>query len=101
VDCTRGPARLGSNDHGPLPYYHPTPRLPDSLTQDKLEKCVLIEFSVSSDANTSSQLVSSSGNKSLDALAMDTARQWKFYPAEAGGRPVDSRVRLKINFQVL
>ena len=101
ADCTRNPARLESSDHGPLPYYHPAPRLPDSLTQDKIQMSVLIEFSVSSDANTTSQLVSSSGNKRLDALAMDTAREWKFYPAEADGRPIDSRVRLKINFQVL
>ena len=42
----------------------------------------------------------STGNNELDRIALDAAKQWRFKPATRDGQPVESRVRLHIEFQV-
>ena len=40
----------------------------------------------------------SSRNRNLDRAAMDAARKWRFRPAMQGGKGVQSRVRVPVDF---
>jgi TonB family protein len=46
------------------------------------------------------RLLSSSGNEELDVIALNTSRQWQFRPAESDHVAIDSKVRLRILFEV-
>ena len=66
-----------------------------------LDKTVVVEITVDAAGNsTDVKLAQPTGNDELDKLAVDTARKWKFKPATRDGQPVESRVRLHIEFQV-
>ena len=55
-------------------------------------------FTISATGLVSVKMVSSTGNATLDALALDAARRWTFRPATVDGKPVDSFRRLAIEF---
>ena len=77
------------------------PAIPDSLRADALDATTIVEFAVGADGTpTSAKITQSSGNAELDDLALKTARQWRFKPALRGGEPVESVVRLHIEFAV-
>jgi len=86
--------------HGPLVTFAPTPRLPDYLKNENLNTSILIEFHISANGQSTPYLLSTSGNEELDALALKTARAWIFRPATKDGQAFDSKVRLRINFEV-
>jgi|SRR5579884_518406 len=81
--------------------YAPQPTIPDDLRSDALDKTFVAEFTVSPDGTPTDIKVSqSTGNDELDRLALEAARKWKFKPATRDGQPIESRVRLHIEFQV-
>lgn len=86
--------------HGPQLEYSPSPKLPTYLKNQNLKGSVLIEFFVSAKGMVTPNLIGSSGNDELDALALKTARTWIFKPAAKEGQPTDAKVRLRINFEV-
>jgi protein TonB len=83
------------------PTNSPQPTIPDDLRSDAIDKTCVAEVTVSETGMPVSVKISqSSGNSELDALAMDTAKRWRFKPATSDGVPVQSTVRLHIEFQV-
>ncbi len=79
----------------------PTPDIPDDLRSEALDKMAVVECVVSLEGTTKeAKVVQSSGNNELDRRAVQVARRWKFKPATKDGQPVESRVRLHIEFQV-
>ncbi|HZT40975.1 MAG TPA: energy transducer TonB [Chthonomonadaceae bacterium] len=85
----------------PLPNHSPQPTIPDDLRGDALDKSCTAEFTVEPDGTPSDvKIVQSTGYDELDRIALDTARQWRFKPATRDGQPVQSQVRLHIEFQV-
>ncbi len=83
------------------PISSPQPTIPDDLRGEALDKTFVAEFTVEPDGKPSAvKVVQSTGNDELDRLALDTARQWRFKPATKDGEPVQSIVRLHIEFQV-
>ena len=85
----------------PLEGHQPQPTIPDDLRSDALDKTFVAEVTVGPDGMPNSVTVSqSTGSNELDRLAMDTAKQWRFKPATRDGQPIESRVRLRIEFQV-
>ncbi len=87
-------------NHGPIAIVTPSPTIPSYLQDQDLSSSVVIEFLVNSQGVAVPRLIGSSGNEELDAIALNAAKKWQFKPAEANHRPIDSKVRLRINFQV-
>ncbi|MGH7738587.1 MAG: energy transducer TonB [bacterium] len=93
-----GPA-LGPT-HGPVALYAPQPAIPNYLRDENLRTSVVIEFLVTTQGQVTPRLLVSSGNDSLDAIALATAEKWKFKPAAQNNVPIDSKTRLRILFEV-
>ena len=89
-----------SPNHGPLAIFAPQPVIPSYLRNQELNTHVVIDFLVNSQGHATPRLVSSSGNEELDALALETVKTWQFRPAEKDHKPIDSKVRLRILFEV-
>lgn len=85
----------------PMGDRQPQPTIPDDLRAEALDKTCVVEFVVGPDGRPTSVKIAASTNiQQLDQLALDAARQWRFKPATRDGQPVESRVRLHIEFQV-
>ncbi len=96
---TQAGPQLAPN-HGPIAIETPAPVIPDYLKDHDMATSIVIDFFVTSMGIVTPHLVSSSGNEELDAIALATAKKWRFKPAEREHRAYDSKVRLRINFQV-
>jgi len=96
---TEGGQKLAPT-HGPLAVFAPAPKIPVYLQDRDLHVSVVIDFYVSSLGVSTPKLIGSSGNDELDALALSTAAKWQFRPAENDHHAIDSKVRLRIVFDV-
>lgn len=96
---TEGGPQYGPT-HGPIALYTPAPVIPSYLQDDYLKASVVIEFMISSTGAATPRLIDSSSNDQLDAIALETVEKWKFRPAEKNHMPIDSKVRLRIEFEV-
>jgi TonB family protein len=94
-----GPPPVARN-HGPVAVYSPPPVIPTYLQNQEFKTHVVIDFYVTSEGASSPRLVGTSGNEELDAIALSAAKKWQFRPAEQEGKPIDSKVRLRIVFEV-
>ncbi len=83
-----------------VPVSEPKPAIPDDLRDSDLSTAFDALFTVHTDGTASVKMVSSTGNQMLDALALDAARRWTFRPATRGGQPVESFLRLRVEFRV-
>jgi TonB family protein len=86
--------------HGPVAVFAPPPAIPSYLQNQDLKASVVIDFFITSQGSVIPKLVGSSGNDELDAIAINTAKKWQFRAAEKDHKPIDSKVRLRIVFQV-
>ncbi len=83
-----------------VPLSQPQPEIPDDLRGTELNTTFEGVFRVHADGTATVKTVAGTGNPTLDALALDAARRWKFRPATRDGEPVESYLRLKIEFDV-
>jgi len=74
--------------------------IPSYLQDQNFKTSVVIDFFVSALGSVTPKLVGSSGNEELDALALNTAKKWQFRAAEKDHHTIDSKVRLRIIFEV-
>lgn len=86
--------------HGPIAIFSPPPVIPSYMQDRDLKASVVIDFLVSGQGNTTPRLVGSSGDEELDAIALAAVKKWQFRPAESDHHPIDSKVRLRIVFEV-
>jgi len=85
----------------PIAGRQPQPTIPDDFRSDALDTTVVVDVTVGPDgAPTTATIAQSTGKRELDRLAVDAAKQWRFKPATRDGEPVESHVRLHIEFQV-
>jgi TonB family protein len=82
------------------PLEQPHPAIPDDLRDTDLNADFEGLFTVHPDGTASVKMVSSTGNSSLDTLALNAARHWTFRAATKDGQPIESYLRLKIEFEV-
>lgn len=82
------------------PLEQPHPSIPDDLRDSDISTKFEGLFTVHPDGTATVKMVSSTGSSALDALALDAAHHWTFHPAMRDGQPVESYLRLKIEFAV-
>ena len=79
----------------------PALEIPDELRSEALDKTLITECIVSSEGVVKDvKVIQSTGLDALDRRGTQAARKWKFRPATRDGLPIESRVRLHIEFQV-
>lgn len=83
-----------------VPVSQPKPSIPEDLQDGDLNTVFGALFTVHPDGTASVKTVSSTGNQALDSLALDAAKRWTFRPATRDGQPVQSFLRLRIEFSV-
>jgi protein TonB len=81
--------------------YNPKPDYPDRARRDGKEGRVLLRVLVNEDGRSASVEVSrSSGIEALDQAAVEAIKRWRFSSARLGDRPVESWVRIPIDFRL-
>jgi TonB family protein len=76
------------------------PEIPAHLKGKAMQATFMALFTVRIDGSAEVRMLQSSGNETLDDLAMAAARQWRFKPATEDGQYVESYLRLQIEFNV-
>jgi protein TonB len=79
---------------------HPNPKYPSMLESSRVEGEVLAQFVVDTTGKVdmSTYKVLSSSNELFASALKSNLPQWRFYPAEAGGRKVKQIVQLPLKF---
>jgi protein TonB len=81
--------------------YAPKPQYPDSARSAGKEGRVLLRVLVDAEGKTKRVEVNlSSGTDALDRAAVDAIWRWRFSPARHGDRPVESWIRIPIDFRL-
>ncbi len=79
----------------------PKPPYPETARRDGKEGRVLLRVLVNEEGRTTSVEVNhSSGAETLDQAAVEAIKRWRFSPARLGDRPVESWVRIPIEFRL-
>ena len=79
----------------------PQPELPEELTNESLDKTLVVEATINIDGHpTEPRIVTSTGMKTLDQIGLDTAKRYRFRPASINGVPTAQSVRFRIIFKV-
>ena len=81
-----------------VPLSQPKPIIPDDLQSSDINTVFNALFTVHTDGTASVKMVSSTGDPTLDMLALEAAKRWTFRPATRDGQPVESFLRLRIEF---
>lgn len=80
----------------------PKPKYPDTARRDGKEGRVLLRVLVNDEGRSASVEVNrSSGIEALDQAAVEAIKHWRFVPARAGEKPVDSWVRIPVDFRLM
>lgn len=79
----------------------PKPFYPESARREGREGRVLLRVLVDQDGKSKTVEISgSSGSETLDHAAAETIKRWRFSPARFGDTPVESWVRIPIDFHL-
>jgi len=79
----------------------PQPNYPDSARREGKEGRVLLRVLVDEEGKTKAIEVStSSGYDMLDRAATEAIKKWRFVPARAGSKPIETWVKVPIEFQL-
>jgi protein TonB len=75
------------------------PKYPKKAVKNKLEGVVRMDAYIDPDGKVKS-LYTSEGNLILADAASHAIRKWRFHPAVMNGKPVQDRVRIKVEFRL-
>lgn len=79
----------------------PQPHYPDSARRDGNEGRVLLRVLVDEEGRAKAiEVNTSSGHEMLDQAAIAALKKWRFVPARASGKPVETWVKVPIEFQL-
>jgi protein TonB len=95
----------GSSENGILSQarYRDTPRpdYPESARREGREGRVLLRVLVDDQGRSKQvEINSSSGSAALDGAAAEAISRWRFHPARRGDQPVESWLRIPIEFRL-
>jgi TonB family protein len=79
----------------------PQPHYPESARREGKEGRVLLRVLVDEEGRTKAiEISTSSGYDLLDRAATEAIKKWRFDPARAGGKPIETWVKVPIEFQL-
>ncbi len=93
-------AGLGSDNAGARAIYAPTPAIPDDLREETFDAVAVAHFKVAPDGSVEVALTRPTVNPALNAILIDTLKQWRFFPAMKDGVAVNSEFDLRIPITV-
>jgi periplasmic protein TonB len=93
-------AGLGSDSGGARAIYAPKPIIPDSLREEAFQAVAVAHFKVSYSGDVLVSLTTPTQNPQLNAILLDTLKQWRFFPARRNGVTVDSQFDVRIPITV-
>jgi periplasmic protein TonB len=77
----------------------PRPEYPETARRQGREGRVLLRVLVDDQGRSEHvEINRSSGNDALDRAAVDAIKHWRFYPARYGDRPIESWIKIPIDF---
>lgn len=76
------------------------PVIPDDFDVTQTPPPLKALFTVNPDGTATVSKIESSGNPQLDGLVLDAVKRWTFKPATKDGVPVESYLRLKVEFDM-
>jgi protein TonB len=80
---------------------NPPPEYPWSMRRRRLEGSVLVEVTILADGTCGeATIVEDAAHDAFGKAALESVRKWKFQPATRGGRPVESKLRLRFTFKL-
>jgi TonB family protein len=83
------------------PSETPRPGYPESARREGREGSVLLRVLIDDQGRSKEVEVNrSSGSDALDRAAAEAIKRWRFHPARHGGNPVESWVRIPIEFRL-
>ena len=87
-------------DRPPQPIVQPSPDFPQALKQTVSEALVVVEFIVDTKGETREIRVISSTHEGFDRSSIEGVSKWRFRPGMKGGRKVNTRMKVPIQFVV-
>jgi TonB family protein len=79
----------------------PQPQYPSSARREGKEGRVLLRVLVDEEGRTKTiEVNTSSGHDLLDRAASEAIKKWRFVPAHAGGKPIETWIKVPIDFQL-
>ena len=85
---------------GARALYKPMPEIPDALRRRNIEIVAMARFSVAADGSTQVALIEPTSDPDLNRALLDSLRRWKFFPAMQDGKPVASKIDIRIPISV-
>jgi len=87
---------IGSGNAGARAIYAPAPVIPDDLRENEINTVAVAHFIVGRDGAVAVTLSKPTDNPQLNAILLDTLKQWRFFPAMSGGGPIATQFDLRI-----
>ena len=99
-DTGGGLAHPGGGISSPKLIYAPDPEFSDEARRQKYQGVVVLSIIVDAQGNPQNIRVVRALGMGLDEKAVEAVRQYKFKPAQKGGRPVPVAINIEVNFQL-
>lgn len=90
----------GGNLSKALPIFKPSPPYPPQLRRAGEQGSVTVWAVIGADGRLYDLTIARSAGSDLDAVALDTMRQWRYSPATCKGTPVDVETELNTTFSL-
>ena len=97
------PSKFTVYEDPPVPIQQVSPEYPEFAKKSGIEGQVVVEVAVMKDGSVGAVNVVKSlmaGPGGLDEAAKEAVKQWKFQPAQSGGKPVACWVTFPISFSL-
>jgi protein TonB len=85
---------------GARALYKPMPEIPDALRRRNIEIVAMARFSVAADGSAQVALIEPTSDPDLNRALLDSLKRWKFFPAMQDGKPVASKIDIRIPISV-
>jgi TonB family protein len=90
--------KVAGMDKAPVVLKKVIPKYPRELREDGIQGVATVDMVIDSTGRVVAAELISATQPEFGPLALDAAKQWKFIPASAQGKPIATRVRVPFDF---